>query len=252
MKVITITNQKGGTGKSTTAGTLFAGLKLRGYKVLFIDLDAQGNSSYIMGAQGQTPISINDLIKNPKLDVNKAIEQTAKGDIIHSNPELNLAHLHLKGKDAEQAIKTIIAPLKSKYDFIVIDTPPALSVLTFNALVASDFVVIPAEADLFSLQGISQLFDTIAPIKELLNPKLKVSGILLTRYNERTILSKQITDSIDELAKKHKTKVFRAKIREAVAVKEANTQQENIFSYAPNSNVAQDYKAFIREFLKGI
>lgn len=246
MQIISIINQKGGVGKSTTATTLHAGLNKRGLKALLIDLDAQGNTSEILGATpAQT--SILEALKKPAR-AGEAIQHTAQGDIIAYDIGLGVDGSFKN----EYALKEMLSALRGKYDYIIIDTPPALSTITVNALVASSSVIIPAQADILSLKGISQLMNTIEPIRKLRNPNLHIAGILLTRYNERTILSQQIAQQAEQLAKQYKTKVFKAKIREAIAIKEGQTVQKDIFTYAPDSNPAQDYKAFIKELLGGL
>ena len=137
----------------------------------------------------------------------------------------------------------------SAYDYIIIDTPPALGVLTINALTIADRVIIPAQADLFSLEAIKQLCSTIDVVKKYTNPKIKVEGVLLTRYSPRSIISQELKDLIEDTAKAIQAKVFNKPIREAVAIKEAQATHTDIFTYAPDSKVAGDYKHLIDELL---
>ena len=142
-----------------------------------------------------------------------------------------------------------MSKLNAEYDYVIIDTPPALGILTINALTACDKVLIPAEPDISSIQGVTQLKDTIDAVREYCNPDLKVDGILITRYS-RTILSKDLTDEIKDIAKTMGTKVYTQPIRECIALKESKTQIKDIFEYSKNSNATNDYSALVEEILK--
>ena len=135
----------------------------------------------------------------------------------------------------------------SDYDVVILDTPPSLGILTINALTASTSIIIPANADFFSMYGISQLGETIESVKEYTNPRLKIDGVLLTRYTGRTILSRDMAENIGKLAERLETKVFKTTIREAVSVREAQVSQQSIFVQAPQAKVTQDYTDFINE-----
>ena len=147
---------------------------------------------------------------------------------------------------------TTITPLRNQYDFIIIDTPPALGNLSYNALSASDYVVIPSEPRPFALQGLGALHETIQSIQKNINPRLKVLGILLIKYSNRTVLNRDIKDMIEDYAKEMDTIVFSTSIREAVAVAEAQTLRQPLIDYAKNSKPNIDYKAFTTEVLKRI
>jgi len=242
MEIISITNQKGGTGKSTTALALGAALKRKGHKVLYIDLDAQGNLTYALGATGLNTLNAMDLLNGKAGEI--------KGDIIASTPELAAAEQTLNKTGKEYKLKEALRGIKNKYDYIIIDTPPSMGILTINALTASDSVLIPAQADIFSLQGITQIKDTIDAVREYCNKALKVKGIVLTRFNGRAIISKDLADVLKAEADKLGTKLFNVKIRECTALKEAQANQRDIFSYAPASNGASDYMELTKEVLK--
>lgn len=248
-EIISIINQKGGVGKSTTAQALGAGLILKGFKVLLIDLDAQGNLSYTAGADitGLTVIDVLEQRTSPE----QAIQRTAQGDIIPASPSLAGADMLLTQTGKEYRLKEAIEPLKSMYDYFIIDTPPALGILTINALTACTGVIIPAQADIYSLQGIGQLYHTIKTVKQYCNPDLKIKGILLTRHNNRTVLSRDMAEMIEETAKQLNTIVYKTTIRETVTVKEAQASRTDLYSYSPKSNAAADYTAFIEEVIKG-
>ena len=249
MKTIAIINQKGGVGKSTTAFTLASGLKNKGYKTLCIDMDAQGNLSYTANANDDL-LTIYDLLAEDA-NINQAIQHTKNFDLIASSKALSGADGFITDIGKEYKLKEILESVKNDYDYIIIDTPPALGILTVNALTACDSVIIPAQADIYSLQGIEQLSKTIQPIKKYCNDKLKIDGILLTRYSSRAILSREVAEIANDLAQNLNTKVFKNTIREAIAVKESQINKQSLFDYAPNSNVTNDYLNFINELLEG-
>lgn len=136
------------------------------------------------------------------------------------------------------------------YDYVVIDTPPALGVLTINALSAATSAIIPSQADIYSLHGIGQLYSTHSAVRRYTNPNIRIDGILITRYNARTILSRDITEMIENTAKQLIPTVFEAKIRESIAVKEAQANKESLFTYAPQNNASLGYSAFIAQLLE--
>lgn len=244
-KVITVINQKGGVGKTTTAHAIGAWLqRTKGKKVLFIDLDQQGNLTYATGASNSNYNSLKLLI-NGSLDVKK-IQHTSSGfSVIPSDPALANIDMILTETGKEYRLKEALKGLKY-YDYVVIDNPPSMNVIMINALTASDFAIIPAQADIFSLQGITQLGKSLDAVKSYTNKDLNVLGIVLTRHNGRTILSRDILEVIEDTAKQLKTKVYSQTIREAVAVKEAQATRKDIFSYDAKSNASQDYDALMQ------
>jgi chromosome partitioning protein len=245
---ISLANQKGGVGKSTTAQALWAGLHLKGYRVLLIDIDPQGNTTYTVGITSTTSTAYELLTR--KAHVKDTIVNTPNGDIIPSNKQLIKLDLELISTGKEYKLKEALETVKEEYDFIVIDTPPALGILTVNALTASDNLIIPAQAEIYSLQGIGDLYDTINAVKKYCNPNLKIKGILLTRHNSRTILSRDMFELIGDIARQINTFVYKTIIREGVVIKEAQASQRDIFTYSFKSNVSKDYLSFINEFLE--
>lgn len=250
MKIYAIINQKGGVGKSTTAQAIGAGLTQRGEKVLFVDLDAQGNLSFAMGAglQGYNAMGV---LQRPET-IKQEIQQTNNGDIVASSPALVGADMTITETGKEYRLKEALGQVSGEYTYCIIDTPPALGILTVNALTACDGVIIPAQADIYSLQGISQLNNTIQTVKKYCNNKLSVLGIVLTRYNKRAIISKEVAELIDETAIHINSKLFKTKIRECTAIKEAQAVKKNIFEYAPKSNASADYSALLKEILEEV
>ena len=250
-EIIAVINQKGGVGKTTTAENIGAGLILKGYKVFFIDLDAQGNLSYSLGAStsGLAGCSTMDVLTG-RTTLKDAIQQTEQASVVASSSALIGADTVLTAIGKEYRLKEALAPLQEVFDYVVIDTPPALGILTVNALAACTGCIVPAQADIFSLQGINQLYDTIETVKKYCNPVLRVMGILITRFTPRAIISREVAEKIEDTAKQFNTKVYTAKIRECIALKEAQAMKTNIFAYAPKSNAAADYRALIDEILK--
>ena len=247
-QIISIINQKGGVGKSTTAQSLAAGLALKGFRVLLIDMDSQGNVSFSAGSERQSETILEVLTL--EVAAADAIQHLDHYDIIPASISLAGADMKLTEMGKEYRLKEALEPIKGNYDFIIIDTPPALGILTINALTASGGVVIPAQADIYSVDAIGQLYNTIKAVKQYTNKSLVIRGILLTRHNDRTVLSRDIVGMIEKTAIGIGTKLYRTSIREAIAIKEAQTCQTDIFDYAPKSNAAMDYMAFLEEFLE--
>jgi chromosome partitioning protein len=247
-EIIAVINQKGGVGKTTTTLAIGAGFIQRGFKVLYIDLDAQGNLSHTLKAKTDN-LSAMDLLEN-KAKAADIIQQSSQGgDIIPASPALSGADAFITAVGKEYRLREALNPIKENYDYILIDTPPALGVLTINALTACTGAIIPAQADTYSLQGISQLYATIDAVRQYCNNALEVKGILLTRYSSRAILSRDIAEVIEQTAKQLNTKLFKTAIRETIIVKEAQANQQDIFSYSPKNNAAMDYAEFIDELL---
>lgn len=248
-RVIAIANQKGGVGKSTTAAALSAGLSRKGERVLAVDLDAQANLTNTSGVQNPEITSLDVLSKQATAE--QAIVKAKNYDLIPASNMLTGADARIIETGKEYRLRRALDAVKDNYDYVIIDTPPALGILTVNALTACNSVIIPAQADMYSLLGISQLDETMQPVKEFTNPDLKVEGILLTRFNGRTSLSKDVVKMAETVAEQLGTKVFPVTIREAVVVKESQMWQESLFDYAPTANVTKDYEALVEEIIKG-
>lgn len=248
MEVIAVINQKGGVGKSTTALAIGAGLSLKGFSVLYIDLDAQGNLSYTLRAsiQGYNAMGV---LQRPET-IKEEIQHTGGADIIASSTALAGADTLLTETGKEYRLREALELIKNDYDYCIIDTPPALGILTVNALTACNGAIIPAQADIYSLQGITQLNSTIETVKKYCNPALTIMGIVLTRFSSRAIITREVTELIEQTAQSLNTKVYNTKIRECTALKEAQAMKDNIFAYAPKSNATADYKALIDEILR--
>lgn len=250
MKIISVINHKGGVGKTTTSVNLSAGLARLGKKVLVIDLDAQTNLSYNFGFE-----NIED----------KTIYQAIKGDLkklpiypIPGNNKLSIVPAHLSLGTVEMEIyqkignelilKKLIDNCAGDYDYIIIDCPPAISLLTLNALIASTDVIIPIEADGFALHGIVKLGNVIEQIRTSVNSKLQILGLLITKFDKRKTLSRDI-ESILQGAPQYK--VLHPNIRINVALSEASLNQQDIFSYDPKSAGAEDYLELSKNIING-
>lgn len=251
MDIYAIANQKGGVGKSTTCHNLASGLYARGKKVLLIDLDPQSNLSTICGAvtdaQKKDTITMLEVLtkEHPLISGIQAME---KFDIVPAS--MFLASIDSRLIDPisrPYRLQEVLKTVRKKYDYVLIDTPPALGTLTANAVIAANYVLIPAQADVLSLQGVSQLYATIQASQEHCNQNLKITGIILTRFNERTRLGKDMANLFNTAASQMSTKLLKNRIREANAIKEAQACGKDIFSYDHNSNAAKDYIKLIDE-----
>lgn len=250
--MISVSNQKGGVGKTTTTCAVAAGLKKRGYRVLVVDLDPQGNLGFSVGADTETSATIYDVLKG-EVKVQFAIQKTAAMDIIISSILLSGIELEFTKTGREYLLKEALKPIRDLYDYILLDTPPALGILTINAFTASDSIIVPMLSDIFSLQGIAQLYETVERVKKYCNPNIAVAGILLTKYNPRTLLSREIRGTVELIAQDLNIRVFDSFVRSGVAASEAQSVQKSIFDYSPRSNIARDYNNFLDELLaKGV
>lgn len=245
--IITVSNQKGGVGKTTTSAALASGLSMASKKVLCIDLDPQGNLGFCMGLDTEEGYTVLDALKG-NVPVRDAVKKTELCDILSSDITLSSSGLEaVRQEHRESILKDMLNPILDNYDYIIIDTPPALNLLTVNAYAVSDYLIIPMASDILSLVGLTQLKETVETVQAQLNPGLKVMGILLTRYNKRTCLAKEVKEMADQLAVQMNTKVFEAQIRTGVAIAEAPAHGESIFTYNPRSSAVKDYEQFVRE-----
>ena len=248
-KVISVTNQKGGVGKTTTSLAVAVGLLKEGYKVLAIDLDPQANLSFSLGGDTEDAPTVYELIKG-EVKARFAIQRTTCVDLISSNILLSGVELEFTSEGREYLLKHALEPLMAKYDYIVIDTPPALSVLTVNAFAAADYLIIPMQADIFSLQGIAQLSETILRLRQHCNPKLQIGGILLCKYDGRTVLGKRIRETAEMVAGQVGTRLYETSIHASIAIPESQTNQTNMYDYSPRNPAVNDYRTFVQELLK--
>ena len=248
METIAVIAQRGGVGKTTTAHALGVGLRLyHGAEVLFIDLDAQGNLSRTLEADPAAADIVSVL--TGRIPAAEAVQHTEHGDLIASSKALTGAEGEesLRTVGREYRLKKALEPLSGMYTHVIIDTPPALSILTINALTAADKVIIPAQAEDYSLSALERIRETLDAVRTYTNPSLQVDGILLTRYTGRAIISREMAEMIGEAAEQMGTRLYNTRIRECTAIKEAQAMREDIYTYSPRSNAAKDYRAFLNE-----
>ncbi|MBR5229698.1 MAG: ParA family protein [Firmicutes bacterium] len=246
---IVLTNQKGGVGKTTTSAALIAGLAKKQKRVLAIDMDPQGNLGFSFGMDIENKKTLFEVFKG-ETNIYDAIQRKNGIDLISSNILLSGAGQIMKGENRELTLKKLLEPVERFYDYIVIDTPPSFNILTLNGYSASDYLIIPMSAEILSLVGLTQIKETYEAIRRSVNPDLKVMGIVMTKFDGRRGLSWEVKEMAESVAEQMKTRVFDTAIRSSVAVAEAPAHGESVIEYAPRSNAARDYKAFVEEVLK--
>lgn len=252
MKVIAITNQKGGVGKTTTALALHDSLKSKGYKVLLIDTDQQRSATKQFKAIIEDEYTLYDVLLD-ECNIDKAIQHTERGDIVAGDSLLKRCDKLLDGMKMYHHMKSALDNMKSEYDYVILDCPPSLNTILLNNLTACDEVIIPATChETMSLEGMVDLSDTINDVKEMTNPNINVVGFLMIKYKKNTKLTKQVEDKLSSFEELFNTKTFNSKIRESIKQSEAHAQRLSIFTYAPNSTTAIDYNNFVDEYLGGI
>jgi len=250
-EIISVINQKGGVGKTTTAVNLAAYLASRGRRTLLVDADSQGNATSGL-SKG---IKIGDTLYNVMIEGADAEGAVIKTDVkkLHLLPasiDLAGAEIEMVGlPEREFLLRKALAPLVDKYDFILIDCPPSLGLMTLNALCAARRLIIPIQAEYYALEGLSQLVKTVDAVSRRLNPSLSVLGILLTMFDGRTNLSLQVAD---EVKKYFGSKVFKTVIPRSIKLSEAPSFGEPIITYAPKSKGADAYKKLSREVMKRV
>ena len=247
-KIITVTNQKGGVGKTTTCSGLCGCLNKLNKKVLACDLDPQGNLSFSLGADGDSSFTIYDVFKG-KADIYDTIQHCESCDVVPANILLSGVELELTSVGREYILKDHLSSISSQYDYIVIDTPPALSILTINAYAASQQIIIPMVPEILSLQGIAQLKETIFAVKKYYNPSLEIRGIVLNKYSPRLVLTKEVEELANIIAEQLDTDVFDQKISSSIIIAEAPAHAKTIVDYAPRSKSAQEYMDLTYEIL---
>lgn len=248
-KIVAFTNKKGGVGKTTTAVNMAACCADLGKKVLLIDIDSQGNATTGLGfsKSGLKKSVYNVLVEDEGVAQNVMPTQIPLLDVLPANVDLTGAEVDLVYKhNREKILKEALAKVRDNYDYIFIDCPPSLGLLTINAWVASDSIIIPLQSEYYALEGVSQLMNTIAMVKQHLNPALQIEGVVITMYDGRAIISKQITA---EIKKFFKSKLFEIIIPRNIRLAEAPSHGLPVMLYDPKCVGARAYRALTEEFL---
>lgn len=244
-RIIAVANHKGGVGKTTTTLNLGRALTLEGFRVLLVDLDAQGNLSQSLGVDEPGRQVVDALLQGPPLEIVPIAEgfDLAPSDIRMAASELEL----INAIGGYQRLGKAIAPERSKYDFIFIDCPPALNIFTNSALACADSCLVTIQPEVSSLKGLNNLFERIYLIRDEINQRLRVEGVLITQVHPRLVIHNHLMDQVKQTI--GGVRVYDTRIMENVAIKESQLEQKDIFTYDRNSRGAQDYKALAEEFL---
>jgi len=243
-KVITISNHKGGVGKTTSVINLGAGLNILGKTVLLIDLDPQANLTQSLGITEPKQTIYGALRGDYSLQPIQVLKDL---EIIPSTLDLSGAEVEMSGEAGrEYILRELIDPIRGQYDYILIDSPPSLGLLTINSFVASEEILIPLQAQYLALQGLTKLLEVIDKIKRRLNKELKVGGVFITQYDSRKVLNRDVVATIQD---HFKNEVFNTKVRDNIALAEAPAQGVDIFRYNPKSYGAEDYLSLSKEII---
>lgn len=248
-KIIAFTNKKGGVGKTTTAVNMAAFLTDFGKRALLVDMDSQGNATTALGfSKGALKKSVYNVLLEDDPAANNILHTAITGlDVLPANVDLSGAEVDLVYKrHRESILKEALSKVKGSYDYILIDCPPSLGILTINAWVAADTVLIPMQSEYFALEGVSQLMNTIALVRQRLNPKLGIEGVVITMYDKRALVSRQIAAQIKKF---FKNKLYDMIIPRNIRLAEAPSHGKPIMTYDPKCVGAIAYRELTKEFL---
>jgi chromosome partitioning protein len=248
--IVAVANQKGGVGKTTTAVNVSAAIALNGKRVLLMDTDPQSHSTKsLVRDPDANEKSLYDILMQPEIKAQKAIMKSTVPGLDVAIARMNMAKLEasLLGQiDGHFRLKDVIAPIRNRYDFIFIDTPPTLGLITLNAFVAATHLLIPIQSSYLSLEGTDDLLETIEKVRRVANPGLQILGVLITLHDMRTNIAKDVVDRIQRV---FGGKVFQTIVSKSVKIEESPAYKESIFTYAPGSIGAQQYKKIAEEIL---
>ena len=251
-QIIALANQKGGVGKTTTCHVLAYGLADQGCKVLTIDTDPQCNLTESFRLNGDMEGTVYQLFRREKKVEDCICRINANINLLPGSLSMAGADMEFSFAGREYLLKEALEPIKEEYDFILVDTPPTLGIITINTLAAADGIVIPVKASKYSVQGLSQLLQTIRLVQGYYNKGLAITGVLVTQHEGRSNIRKGIKAALDKLMDTQGIRVFDSVIRNGVAIEEAQYWQTNPLTERPKASVTEDYRAFVTEFLQNI